>query len=131
MKHLKLLYKQTTEGKTVSLMKTTVDTSKLKVNYEKFKVNYEDIICCECNDNDPTPDLRQDPARKGYYEIRWVAFPTRPTMTQGGLTGWAKLLRTTNTDAKYNKLDQYYRFHVCKFDPCTCRHDLSKYGSVP
>ena len=112
-------------------MKTKVDTSKLKVNYEKFKVNYEDTICCECNDNDPDPNSREDPARKGYYEIQWVAFPTRPKMTDGGLTSWAKLLRTTNTDAKYNKLEAYYRFHLCKFDPCIARHELSKYGQMP
>ena len=112
-------------------MKIKLDTSKLKVNYEKVKVNYEDTMCCECNDNDPDPDKREDRERKGYYEIRCVNFPTRPTKRDGGLTAWAKLLYTTTTNAKYNTLNAYYRFHVCKFDPCTCRHELSKYlGSL-
>ena len=93
---------------------------KIKVDTSKLKVNYAVTICCECNDNDPDPEKRKDPERKGYYEIRWVDFPTRPTKRDGGLTGWAKLLHTTNTNAKYNTLNAYYRFQVCKFDPCIC-----------
>ena len=94
-------------------------------------VNYTDTICAECYDSDPNPKSREQPARKGYYEFRWNPGPTKPKKTDYGWTGWATLLRTTNTNPTFNVVNADYRFHLCANYPCTARWDLGKYGTQP
>lgn len=50
---------------------------------------------------------------------KWQWEPTRPTRRPAGVTGWASYQGQT------------IRLHVCANNPCTARHEPSKYGEMP
>ena len=64
----------------------------------------------------------------GTHQIEWVYMWNRPTKRNRGITGWAKVLQTTNPKLPVGGI---FRFHKCFFNPCEADWTSDKYGEMP
>ena len=61
-----------------------------------------------------------------FYEVEWHHDWARVVPNQNGITGWAKVLQSTNP-AKAT-VGSILRFHKCAHNPCSAMWPASKYG---
>ena len=78
----------------------------------------EKIICGRSSD---TP-------RDGYYEFHWSRSRPLPLTNENGISGWGRIVRTTNAVYPYRHPPAQYRIHLCSFQPCRAKYPHSRYG---
>ena len=62
------------------------------------------------------------------YKFRWDTRHGKVTRNAGGITGWARVLRSSEGDVRD---DACRRVHKCGHDPCRAKWPPSKYGMMP
>ena len=76
-----------------------------------------DTLSGECLD---APDV-------GRYEFIWQSGPTTVTKNKNGITGYAKLLKSSNAN---NPAGTICRIHLCGYNPCLVKWPDAKYGTL-
>ena len=64
----------------------------------------------------------------GRHHVQWHHEWERVTRRTYGITGWAKVLHTTNPTLAVGKI---FRFHKCFHNPCQADWTQSRYGHMP
>ena len=70
----------------------------------------------------------EDVGWEGQYAWEWIPTgiaPTQVTPNKNGVTGWGRLLRSSNPN---HAPGDWCKVHVCAHNPCRVRWDKNKYG---